>query len=122
MYKLNVETEFSAAHRLPEYPGVCKRVHGHNWRIRATVGAKKLEANGMAIDLVDVRELLETCVQPLDHQVLNEVPPFDQQHPTSENLARYIYDWLKKELPTPVQVIQVEVFETEKFSVTYSED
>lgn len=122
MYKLNVESEFSAAHFLPDYSGACKRVHGHNWKIRLTVGAKKVDESGMAMDLADVRELLETCLEPLDHQILNEVAPFDQMTPTSENMARYIYEWIKKELPAHARMIQVEVFESDKFSVVYTEE
>ena len=122
MFKLKVEAEISAAHRLPEYAGACKRMHGHNWKIQVTVAGKKLDERGMVIDLMDVRELLQTCLEPLDHQMLNEVAPFDQLAPTSENLAAYIYDWFKKELPTPIRIVQVEVFETDKFSVTYDEE
>ncbi len=122
MFKLCVEAELSAAHHLRDYAGPCKRMHGHNWKIKATVGGKKLEANGMVMDLMDVHELLETCLQPLDHQVINEVPPFDQINPTSENLAKYVFEWFQRELPTPLRVLQVEVFETEKFSVIYTED
>jgi len=86
------------------------------------VGAKKVDESGMAMDLADVRELLETCLEPLDHQILNEVAPFDQMTPTSENMARYIYEWIKKELPAHARMIQVEVFESDKFSVVYTEE
>jgi 6-pyruvoyltetrahydropterin/6-carboxytetrahydropterin synthase len=122
MYKLCVESQFSAAHHLLEYAGPCKRIHGHNWKVKVTAGAKKVDERGMVLDMMDLKELLDTCLQPLDHQVINEIPPFDQKNPTSEHLAEYIYGWLKKELPTPVRLFQVEVFETDAFSVTYFED
>jgi 6-pyruvoyltetrahydropterin/6-carboxytetrahydropterin synthase len=96
MYQLNVESEFSAAHFCRIIPVRANVFHGHNWKIRLTVGAKKVDESGMAMDLADVRELLETCLEPLDHQILNEVAPFDQMTPTSENMARYIYEWIKR--------------------------
>ncbi len=120
MYKLCVESDFSAAHRLVNYPGACQRLHGHNWKIKATVAAEELNELGMVIDLYELKQKLDDCLCQFDHRVLNEVQPFDKINPTSENLAKYIYEYYEKQLPENVNLFQIELFETEKFSVIYS--
>ena len=121
MYRLTVESEFSAAHHLVDYPGACKRVHGHNWKVRVTFSAPELNDLGMVVDLMELEKLLDECVKPLDHRVINEVPPFDRLNPTSENIARHIYQQLQPKLPA-IHLESVQLFETDDFSVTYSPD
>ncbi|MBN2354750.1 6-carboxytetrahydropterin synthase QueD [candidate division KSB1 bacterium] len=122
MYKLCVQSEFSAAHKLNLYQGECQRIHGHNWKVEATVAGKELDELGMAIDLLLLEKLLQECLHQFDHRMLNEVQPFDKMNPTSENLARYIFHWLRDHLPGKVWVDQVRIYETDRLSVTYSED
>lgn len=122
MYRLCVRSEFSAAHYLNDYPGPCKRVHGHNWKVTVTVRARDLDDHGMVIDLMDLKKILEKCLEKFDHRVLNEVPPLDCLNPTSENIARVIYDWLAEKLPDKVTIDTVEVFETDDFSAIFAHD
>jgi 6-pyruvoyltetrahydropterin/6-carboxytetrahydropterin synthase len=122
MYKLCVESEFSAAHRLPEYPGNCERVHGHNWKVQVTIKSNKLDDLGMVIDLMELKKYVDDCLLQFDHRLLNDVPPFDRTSPTSENLARFIFDWLKKNLPAKAPVEKVQIYETDQLSVSYSEE
>ncbi|MBN1998880.1 6-carboxytetrahydropterin synthase QueD [candidate division KSB1 bacterium] len=120
MFKLVVKAEFSSAHHLVDYPGDCKRVHGHNWKIYATVGSKSLNDQGMVIDLLDLESILKEIVAPLDHRLLNEVPPFDGLNPTSENIARYVYDSIADKMPPHVIVDNIKVFETDDYAVIYT--
>ncbi len=120
MYKLCVESDFSAAHRLINYPGPCQRVHGHNWKVKATITANNLNELGMVIDLYDLKKILDDCLKQFDHRIINEVQPFDKINPTSENLAKYIYEFIEKQLPEKINLFQIEIFETEKFSVIFS--
>jgi len=120
MYKLCVTTHFSAAHRLKFYPGACERIHGHNWKIKVTVAGSELDETGMLMDLLVLRTMVNECIQPFDHRLINEVPPFDAMNPTSENLARYIFDWLQNNLPNKVSVVEVEAGETDELAVIYS--
>jgi 6-pyruvoyltetrahydropterin/6-carboxytetrahydropterin synthase len=122
MYRLCAESEFSAAHYLHDYDGPCKRVHGHNWKVKVTVVSRDVDKHGMIMDLMMLKKMLDTCMAQYDHRLLNEVPPFDSTNPTLENLSRAIYEWLKKELADMAVLSSVEVFETDKFSVTYSPD
>jgi 6-pyruvoyltetrahydropterin/6-carboxytetrahydropterin synthase len=92
MFELLVETEFSAAHALRNYSGKCTRVHGHNFRVQMLVRGEQLDpSTGLLVDFGDLkRHLRETC-DDLDHHFLNELPPFQDQNPSAENIARYIF-------------------------------
>lgn len=120
MYTLCVQSEFSAAHHLMDYPGACKRIHGHNWKVKVAISKPELDDLGMVMDLMALKKELDKCLDPFDHQMINEIPPFDKLNPTSENLAKYIFQDLRKVLPAAVKVDSVEVFETDMLSVTYS--
>ena len=121
MYKLSVESQFSAAHRLLQYPGACKRIHGHNWKVKTQVSAAELNELGMVIDLLEMQKLLDDCLMQFDHQMINDIEPFDRINPTSENLARYIFQQIKEKLPERIKMESVEVLETDGFSVIYEE-
>lgn len=122
MYKLTVESGFSAAHRLVNYPGACSNLHGHNWKVKLTISATELDDTGMVIDLMELKNYLDECLQQFDHHLINEVEPFDVTNPTSENLARYIYQWIRDRLPEKIGIETVQVLETEDFAVSYCAD
>lgn len=118
MYKLVITSKFSAAHRLVEYPGACARIHGHNWMIKVTVTAENVDENGMVVDLVELKKHVDACVDQFDHRVINDVPPFDTLNPTSENIAKYLYDYVSDHIDVSVE--SVEVAEVDDYSVIYS--
>ncbi|MBN1466090.1 6-carboxytetrahydropterin synthase QueD [candidate division KSB1 bacterium] len=117
MYKLLVVAKFSAAHRLIDYPGACERIHGHNWRVKVTVCAEDVDENGMVMDLVQLKKRIDDCVAQFDHRVINDVPPFDQLNPTSENLAKYLYHAIAEQLDLSVHSVQVA--EMDDYAVVY---
>lgn len=119
MYKITVKSFFSAAHHLRNYKGNCENVHGHNWKVVVTAKYKELPDNGMAIDFRDLKNITDDVIDTLDHVDINTIDYFQQYNPTSENIAKYIYDEIKKR---GIPVADVTVFETEKYSATYSED
>lgn len=119
MYSLSVETDFSAAHQLREYQGKCENLHGHNWRVRLTVEGSKLDKAGMLIDFGELKRILGECTGRLDHKFLNELPPWDNTNPTSENLARYLAAAVAALLPAGVKVEAMEIWESEKCSAIY---
>ncbi|MCB5247922.1 MAG: 6-carboxytetrahydropterin synthase QueD [Candidatus Cloacimonetes bacterium] len=121
MYKLSVTDSFSAAHRLCGYEGACSNLHGHNWTVRVVLQAEKLDKIGMAMDFGRIKALLKEITDELDHAYLNELTAFTEQNPTSENLARHIYERLADSLASePAQVAEVEICESERSCVTYS--
>lgn len=98
MYKIKVTDKFSAAHRLLEYNGSCERLHGHTWKVELEIEGKKLDHLGLLIDFRIVKKYLKQIIDELDHQFLNEHPYFVKTNPTAENLAKFIYDKIKKSL------------------------
>lgn len=125
-YVIRVNTEFSAAHVLRGYAGACNRVHGHNWTVEVEALAHELDEVGMGIDFRVLRQATEAITAELDHQLLNEIPPFTEVNPTAENVAAYVYRQLTRALPQMrtgrVSLQAVTVRENARSSVTYSED
>jgi len=123
MYELIVRDEFSAAHFLRNYPGACERLHGHNWKVEVCVRAKELNDIGIAMDFKELKGLLKEVLDHLDHQDLNQHPAFSQQNPSSENIARYIFQQLASRLASsPVKLYKVTVCETERSCASYLEE
>ncbi len=122
-YTLKVVSDFAAAHALRDYPGACRRLHGHNWKVEVEVSASELDELGMAIDFKTVKQLTLKVTDELDHQYLNEIPPFDTVNPTAENMAAYIHRRLGEHLNnTRVRVHAVTLWETERACVRYTEE
>lgn len=119
MYELLVKTHFDAAHALRGYPGKCKALHGHTWKVEVTVTGDRLNEIELLIDFADLKKMVDTVLDRFDHKYLNEIPPFDGLSPTGENLARYLYEEIEKELPPEVTLKQVSVWESESACITY---
>ena len=120
MFTISVESTFEAAHCLREYEGKCANLRGHNWKARVTLSAPELDRRGMVVDFLEVKQALDALTGYLDHQHINERPPFTEVNPTAENLARWLHEELGKKLDTPgVTVEAVQVWETEHFVATY---
>lgn len=121
MYELTVERDFSAAHLMRGYPGACARLHGHNYRVLLSVEGDTLDDSGMLMDFADLKGAFEEILDELDHRNLNEIPPFDEINPSSENLARYIYERASDAIEGDVRVGSVTIYESATSSVTYRE-
>jgi 6-pyruvoyltetrahydropterin/6-carboxytetrahydropterin synthase len=124
MWEISQETVVAAAHQLRFAPGEGERLHGHNWRIKAVVRARALDAkSGWVIDFNHLGAVLRALVEPYEHVFLNEVPPFDDLNPTAENLARVVADGLAEKLDDDrVKVARVEVWESDTCCATYFRD
>ncbi len=105
---------FAAAHCIPDHPGKCKHLHGHNYRVRVHLRAEQLNELGMVIDFASLKAHVDEVAGRFDHRVLNEMPPFDELNPTAELLAEHIYRGVAERLGVGrVNVARVEVWETE---------
>jgi 6-pyruvoyltetrahydropterin/6-carboxytetrahydropterin synthase len=93
------EFTFEAAHRLPNVPAdhKCARLHGHSYRVEVHVTGEVGEHTGWVMDFQDVRDAFTPLHEQLDHRYLNEVEGLD--NPTSEVLARWIWERLADALP-----------------------
>lgn len=119
MYKLVKQFRFEAAHRLPHHDGKCARLHGHSWVGRLIIEGPSLASDGpkagMLVDYGDMKRAIEPLVDlALDHYYLNETTGLE--NPTSEELARWIYDRVKPHLP---ELVAVEIDETCTSSAEY---
>ena len=123
MFEIDIQREFASAHRLKGYNGNCSSLHGHNWTVQAFVQAEKLDEIGIAIDFKKLKRVLDKILDALDHKCLNEIPPFDQNNPTSENLAKYIYETLSEQInDTKAKVTKVRVCESPGSGASYFEN
>ena len=120
MYTLTVHTTFSAAHNLRHYRGRCERLHGHNYRLEVAVGGAELNELGMLMDFSALSDLVERVVEGLDHQYLNQVPPFDTINPTAENIARHVAGELGSRLPDGAAVRWVACWESDNCAARYT--
>ena len=111
-----VETDFSAAHQLRGYKGSCERLHGHNWKVQIFLEGEELDEIGMLIDFREVKEKANRLIEKLDHRYLNELPEFSKVNPTTENIARYIFRELSKEINN---IKKVTVWESENSCASY---
>lgn len=124
MYKLMIETSFASAHQLRGYKGKCENLHGHNWKVQVHVIAEKLNEIDIAIDFHDLKRMTNEIISQLDHKFLNDMYPFTEKNPSSENIAKWIFDSLKARLTEypNVKISDVTVWESESASATYYED
>lgn len=123
---------FNAAHRLfnPAWTtehnaavfGKCSNpnFHGHNYELVVKVTGEIDPATGFVMDMKVLSDLIgEKVLDPLDHKNLNlDIPYFSQVNPTAEHICVYIYDILRKEVPSPL-ALQVRLYETERNFVEY---
>ena len=122
MYKLNVISDFSAAHHLQDYKGKCSNLHGHNWKVRVAVICEKTDKIGLTIDYGIVKKILNETMEKLDHSYLNELKFFIGINPTSENIAKFIFEELKKKINVDFcHVSEVEIWESDRTSMIYFE-
>jgi 6-pyruvoyltetrahydropterin/6-carboxytetrahydropterin synthase len=121
MYEITVHSHFSGAHRLRYLHGKCEELHGHNWKVEVSVVSNRLGKEGVVIDFGILKRKLEKVLKPLDHTFLNDVPYFSETEPSSENIAKYIFDKLKRELKGhPGMLKRVVAWESEASSAAYS--
>ena len=119
MYELVVKRHFSAAHFLPDYPGPCSRVHGHNFIVWVYVRGERLDTRGMLVDFGVLKTALQSILEELDHYTLNDLPAFAAQNPTTENIACWIALELGEHELGGAHVHKVEVWETPGQAAAY---
>ncbi len=122
MYRLKIHSSFAAAHCLIHYQGECENLHGHNWKVEVAVTARELDKAGLGIDFKVLKTETNKLLKTLDHKYLNELPPFASLSPSSENIAKYLYNELAAILNNGnITVDMVTVWESDFASASYYE-
>jgi len=116
MYRIIITSDFSAAHMLRHYKGKCENLHGHNWKVEVSAVSGKLNKQGMVFDFKDLKKKVNTILDKIDHKNLNEITYFKKTNPTSENIAKFIYDKVKDR---KIKVKSVTVWESNTARATY---
>ena len=128
MYALRVKTHFDAAHKIDDYEGACRNLHGHRWDVEVSFSGCVLDEINMLIDFANVKAVLNELFSKegrLDHHYLNE--SLSDKHytknVTAEFLAKWIYDqlvayWNDGEMP--IEPMSVTVWESPDCCVEYS--
>ncbi len=122
MYELTVRRKFSAAHQLRGHEGKCEALHGHTYAIEVYIHARELDNIGLAVDFKDLKNIIDGVLERYDHSFINEVPPFNEENPSAENMARVVYGEIKKGLPAGVSLSRVMVWESEDAGASYFEE
>ena len=133
MYRVTKEIRFCYGHRLLDYEGPCRHLHGHNGRVEITFFSERLDERGMVVDFDDIKSFVKGWVDAtLDHRMLlsardpllplireagEPVFVFEVGNPTAENIAKAIYD---KALEGGFAVDRVRVWETDTSWAQYS--
>jgi 6-pyruvoyltetrahydropterin/6-carboxytetrahydropterin synthase len=121
MYEVTIKKSFSAAHLLKEIGGKCEELHGHNFLVEVSVVSESLNSEGLLIDFRVVKRWTDDVLGQLDHKYLNEIEYFKSINPSSEQLARFLYDRIsEKSRQTNVTLSRVTVWESDNSRVSYS--
>ncbi|WP_432734783.1 6-carboxytetrahydropterin synthase QueD [Maridesulfovibrio sp. FT414] len=123
-WRLKVKKEFSAAHQLRNYGGKCENMHGHNFGVEVEVEGTQLDPRiEILMDFKELKKELGEVLDTLDHKHLNSVDYFEHRNPSSENIARYIYQEMKKRVESEhVRIVYASVSEKDSSVATYLED
>ena len=119
MYELIIKTHFAAAHRLRGYQGKCENLHGHNWEVEVKLRSKGLDRLGIVIDFARIKKVIAGILKNLDHQYLNQLKQFRKQNPTTENIARELYQELRQKIKKGIEVAQITVWESPGCGASY---
>ena len=134
MFRVTREIEFCYGHRLLNYAGKCRYLHGHNGIAIITIEGPDLDDRGMLVDFSDIKSAVSTWIDDnLDHRMIlcdrDPALPFLQQlqeplyvldeNPTAETIARLIY---RQAVKFGFPVKEVSLWETPKAFATYRED
>ena len=131
MFRVSREIDFCYGHRLLNYEGKCKHLHGHNGRVILSLEAESLDKRGMVIDFSDIKRVVSTWIDDqLDHRMLLRhddpfVPILEKlgepmflmdENPTAENIAKLIFDYAASQ---GFPIVETRLWETPHCYATY---
>lgn len=119
MFTISVETHFWASHQLLLPDGSKEPLHHHNWLVTADVSSDRLNDMAVVMDFHELKQMVDNIADEFNNKALNETNSFQQNNPSAENVAKYIYDKLRAELPEGLKLRNVKVVEQTGCSAIY---
>ena len=121
MYEVAIKKTFSAAHCINDIGGKCEALHGHNFLVEVAVAAESLNEEGLLLDFRILKQWTAEVLDQLDHKFLNELEYFQMNSPSSEQIARFLYERIAARLqPANLHLSRVTVWESDHSAATYS--
>jgi 6-pyruvoyltetrahydropterin/6-carboxytetrahydropterin synthase len=132
MFRVTREIDFCYGHRLLNYDGKCRHLHGHNGRAVIVLEAPKLDSRGMVLDFSDIKTVVSQWIdETLDHRMIlcrddPAVPLLKQlgeplylidTNPTAENIAKLIFEFTRQR---GFPIVEAHLWETPRCYATYS--
>lgn len=119
-YEIKIITDFSAAHHLRDFRGKCENLHGHNWKIEIVLRGTELNDIGVLVDFGEVKQATRALLSEVDHHYLNEIPFFADRNPSSENIARYLFERLAEKFDNDkLRLYRVSAWESDDACATF---
>jgi len=118
MFEICVQHTFAAGHALRNYHGKCENVHGHNYRVEVCIAGRDLDQTGLLYDFSELKKRLRATSEYFDHQFINDRKPFDELNPSAENIAKFFFDEIQKDL-AHASIAYVRVWETDTACAVY---
>jgi len=120
VYEVTIIKSFSAAHALKEIGGNCEELHGHNFTVEVSIASSDLTTEGILIDFRILKKWTDDILVELDHKYLNDIKHFENINPSSELIAKFIYDRISEEAQRrQLEVSHVSVWESEDAKISY---
>lgn len=134
MFRVTREIDFCYGHRLLDYDGKCRHLHGHNGRAVIVIESPKLDARGMVLDFNDIKRVVSRWIdENLDHRMIlrrdDPAAPLLEKlgeplylldvNPTAENIAKLIFDFTAQQ---GFPVVESRLWETPRCFATYRRD
>ena len=121
MFTISVERHFRASHQLTLPDGSKEPVHEHDWVVTASLSSEKLNNMGIVMDFRKLKAMIDKTVAGFENKALENIGYFQQNNPSAENVAKYIYDKLQVELPDGVKLRNIRVVEEPGCSAKFYE-
>jgi 6-pyruvoyltetrahydropterin/6-carboxytetrahydropterin synthase len=120
VYEVKIISDFAAAHHLRNFRGKCESLHGHNWKVEVVLRGTDLDESGVLVDFSEVKQVTRSLLEELDHHYLNDIPFFQSNNPSSENIARYLFHRLAERFSdNGFWLHSVSAWESENACATY---
>lgn len=129
LFTIRTKAMFESAHAIREYmedknnPGkyLDEETHGHTFIVEAFASSNHIKKRtGFALDFLVLKDKVDELAQKFDHKFINEIPPFDETNPSTENLAKYFFQEINKIIPDGSWLNKVRIFEGPNNFAEYS--